>query len=129
MNALSVIFFMQFFLGGFNPTHLQCVLNEQKFSSVIHFSFDNDQFLVGQLDNYIHRKPHSPDYLSGDIFFDVKFKNGKIWGHTGDKRGTISDFSLTRRGKLNTGRWTYQRIDPNGEKTSAHFDCLYVDGK
>ena len=114
-------------LHSFDPTDLHCTLQDQTLSTAIHFTRDADQNLSGELDNYVLKSRNQKQFLSGDVFFDISFQANRISGHTGDPRGVVSNFSLTRRGSDSTGEWNYQCTDPDGEKTQALFDCVYDD--
>jgi hypothetical protein len=112
-------------MGSFDPTALKCSLLDGKFVSEIFFKYDHSNHLVGELDHYLRKNNHERYFISGNIFFDIAYKNGLIYGSTGDPRGVINSFRLSRKGVNNTGRWVYQVTELSGEKTEVTFPCSY----
>ena len=116
-------------LASFDPALLRCTLQDENLSSVISFSRTTAQGLSGELDNYSLKGHGQKQFLSGSVFFDLTFSETKISGHTGDPRGEVSNFSLTRSGTNPTGTWKYEGIDREGDRDRAQFDCVYDDDR
>ena len=125
MKSANVLLFSLFSVGHFDPTLLHCSCQDDRFSSRIAFVYANNGALVGELDNFVLKPGQDPRFISGDVFFDISSKDGLIQGHTGDPRGIIDSFTLTRRSKQNTGTWVYKKMENSGSRSTAIFKCEY----
>ena len=105
-----------------DPLKLHCRLRATQFVSEISFKRDAEGEIEGELDNYAFTSENKLRFISGNVFFDVQARDNGVFGHTGDRRGVISNFSLTVVNASN-GTWAYEQMEPSGEKSHARFSC------
>lgn len=112
-------------MANIDPIQLHCELRQGRFVSTIHFKKEADHGISGELDNYVQKSPKEREFISGNVFFDVRSSQSGVFGHTGDPRGVTSSFTLDHQGVQNPGTWIYVRSEPSGEKSRAIFTCFY----
>ncbi len=109
-------------IAPIDPLKVHCKLRARQFVSEISFKRDAEGEIVGELDNYAFTSENKLRFISGNVFFDVQARDNAIVGHTGDRRGVISSFSLNLV-NVNNGTWAYEQMEPSGEKSHARFTC------
>jgi hypothetical protein len=108
-----------------NPLNVSCLLRDGKFFTEILFSRNSSGEVTGEMNNYVSTSDHGRRFLNGSVFFDLSSTARSIEGSTGDKRGSISSFSLYPAFKSLSGQWTFEQHEPNGTSVKVRFKCDY----
>jgi len=92
--------------------------------SEIHFEREQDGSIQGVLNNFAVNKDGTRKYLWGEYLFDITVEGTTIAGHTGDPRGLVFDFSISRAtDKGHAGKWRFYQSDLDRKATTPYFNC------